>query len=193
MKPLWWLDGDGVLFNFITPAVHMINAELGTSHQHDDVKEWDIMGGLSVPPDVARKVYKRMTHKHYCRSLPVYDGAQEAVAELRNYAEVRFATSPFPDDDAEYWMYERTRALCEHFGAKRSDVVHIDEKWHLDGDALLDDKPEHVKSWHAKRPHKTAMLWARNTNKDSDWMHRVSSWGGVLRVARKLWQTGGRP
>jgi 5'(3')-deoxyribonucleotidase len=47
----------------------------------------------------------------------------------------------------ETWEYDRRKWLERNFDIKPSDFISATDKFHVAGDVLVDDKPEHVNKW----------------------------------------------
>lgn len=176
-KPRLLLDCDGVLSNFMGSALQVV-ASLG-SFEVPDHHLLSIEDAL--PADVAAEYLRRVTARGFCSSLLPYPGAQDALRELRELAEVVIVTASF--GQCPTWAWERTAWLGDHFGIEPGDVVHAGRKHRVGGDVFVDDHPKHVSAWMDAHPFGIAMLWDRAYNRDAQ-MARASSWATVLTVVR---------
>lgn len=139
----------------------------------------------SIPHELEhrKEVYDRMKGAGGCLAIPVYDGAQDAVRELRSLVDVTIVTSPFPGSPT--WMSERERWLAEHFGIDRDNIFHGEKKWLVHGDILLDDKESHVdtweKYWQKQGQNPLGLLWHTNRNvAPAAHVKVVKSWANVI-------------
>jgi 5'(3')-deoxyribonucleotidase len=177
VKPTLLIDCDGVLSDFITPALAVV-ASLG-DYEVPDTELLKIEHVL--PEDVGAEYMRRVTTRGFCSSLLPYPGAQDAVRELRELAEVVIVTASF--GQCPTWAWERTTWLADHFGIEPGDVVHAGRKHRVVGDVFVDDHPKHVAAWAQAHPRGTPLLWDRAYNRDSA-LPRTSSWSTVLTVVR---------
>ncbi len=133
-KPVVVLDVDGVLADFLKPTL--------------DVP--------AVKP-FKKELYALWARKGLAASLPMLPGTQEAVALLRQYADIRFATSPMGANKT--WIAERNRWLGKNYGARVVDVTHTGKKSDVVGDFFVDDKPDNVLEYMKNVP--TARVYLR--------------------------------
>ena len=173
-KPRVLLDCDGVLADFARPVIAHINELMGTSHTLEDLDQWDIMGALNVPPDVADEAYGRVKAENGCYTLPVYDGAKDGVRLLEQVADVYIVTSPM---QSPHWADERRRWLTTHFGIGYKRQVQASAKELVAGDFLIDDKSETLWLWAAAFPNGVPVLWHHESNRFDMWPHkRTRDW-----------------
>lgn len=181
-KPRVLLDVDGVLADFLTPSLKVIESVTGEPVPPEYLTEWDFM--RHYDKETSKKFYDIFKSEGWCFNLEVYPGAVEAVKELRGYADVYFVTSPM---HGRHWAFERTEWLDKHFGARRDHVVHTNAKYLCVGDVLVDDKPSHIIEWELSHPKGTGLLWNQPYNKyDVPRMLRAHDWFTVLNVAHML-------
>lgn len=171
-KPTVLLDVDGILADFITPALALVKRLTGATYEHDDISTWEIFDSMPEAESVKDMIYKQfMTQRGYCRSIPVYPCAKEGVRELQKVADVVVVTSPFWGSPT--WMHERQEWLQEHFGIDKDDVIHARRKHRIMGDVFVDDKASHVVDWAIAHPDKRAILWPMLYNEsDRDYVNR---------------------
>lgn len=189
MKPRVLLDVDGVICDFLTPALETINRLLGTDHKLTDMKSWHLFDSFVASKAVERAAYDEWKSIGWCRNLPVYPGAVEGVTSLREIADVYICTSPM---NGETWTNERERWLAHHFGFDRKHVIHTECKWICAADVLIDDKTETLNKWQECHPHGVALRWAQVTNKTVPYDGiTVDNWATALRVIsfkEKTWK-----
>jgi 5'(3')-deoxyribonucleotidase len=160
------LDVDGILGNFVDPALDEVAALTGLRHQHDDVTKWDIMECLGIPDDVADAAYARMKREGFCASIPVYPGAQDGVELLRSVCNIYIVTSPL---GGPYWSHEREAWLWEHFRIPGKTVISTAAKYKCVGDVFVDDKNSNLQKWQAAHPQGCAVRWNVRSNSDEPW------------------------
>lgn len=142
------LDCDGVLADFHSSCLAVINDLLGTSHSLADIVEWNIFDSLRISRDDRARIYDVMHRDEWCGDIAVYPGAREGVALLRRYFDVYVVTSPMKGPT---WCSEREKWLGRNFGLPRSRVVHTSSKEICVGVALIDDKDDNLGVWHSTR------------------------------------------
>jgi 5'(3')-deoxyribonucleotidase len=143
-RPTVLLDVDGVLADFTLAACELVFQVTGRRYGPEAVTTWEVFDSLPEP-QAKEDVYRILKGRGGCSSIPVYAGAQEGVAKLREIADITIVTSPF--SGSETWVHERNAWLETHFGIDAHDVIHAKKKGRIHGDVFLDDKPEHVEDW----------------------------------------------
>ena len=174
------LDVDGVLADFLTPAIKVVQDITGAPPSADAMKDWNIFRGYDKKTE--NKFYDVFKSEGWCMSLELYPGARAGVQLLRdNDLDVYFVTSPM---HGRNWYYERAAWLMKHFDAKHDHVIHTNAKHVCVGRVLVDDKPAHVENWQASHPLSTGILWDRPYNQEvTRWITRANSWDFVLECA----------
>jgi len=174
-RPRVLLDVDGVLADFLTPCIQIINEMTGWDKKKADIKSWHVFKSLGVPEDVETRVYAEMQRPGWCLSLDPLPGAVEGVARLRQTSEVYFVTSPMKSPN---WTHERTLWLIEHFGADWKSVIHCSAKHVCAGDVFVDDRVEHLVRWKKSHPHGVAIKYEAEHNIVDDWEDGITvrSW-----------------
>ncbi len=131
------LDVDGVLADFHTPCLALINEYGGTNHKLEDFDDWNIFDALKTPPEVKSRVYKTMKRTGWCSNIGIYPGAKEGVELLLQHTNLYIVTSPM---DGPTWTSERDSWLKRHFDIDSEHVIHTSAKYVCAGDMLIDDK-----------------------------------------------------
>ena len=113
------VDVDGVLADFHKHTLDFLDHRFGIQHDVANFPTWDLFA------TVDRK-YQAETEAHWaspgwCATIPVYPGAVEGVAMLREVAEVYFVTAQMTH--SPHWMWERVQWLKQNFGADDRHVV----------------------------------------------------------------------
>src|SRR5579885_1757461 len=130
------LDCDGVLADFVTPCLALLKDATGVTYTPEQVTDWDIMKALSIPKETADAVYGAMKVPGFCAGLPIYPGAQAAVARLSEVADIYVVTSPL---GGPYWESERRFWRHKYFGIPGKHVMSGSAKHICAGDVLLDN------------------------------------------------------
>lgn len=169
------LDVDGVCADFSRGLIEAVGSHL----LPEDVTRWDIISLFT--PEQRELAYDYLSDPSFWRNLPVMEDAQEGVKFMEVTHNVVWVTSPWAS--CEGWESARRDWLNEHFGMdEKGQPYHpTSEKERIDGDLLIDDKPDNVVSWAEAHPDKTAWLFEAPYNKNFEWPHRIS-WRGILNV-----------
>lgn len=180
------IDCDGVLADFVTPALQVVARHTGVLYSINDFDDWDF---IKVIRDrhgskVVDRCYDDFHAEGFVFNLPVYPGAQEGMAKVRAVADTYIVTSPM---HSRHWYYERTEWLQKHFGFKPKEVLHVSKKELTQGSTLLDDKPGNLEAWGQANPRSETILWDQPYNRKSvGWALRSSSWDYVADLLRNL-------
>ena len=166
MKPRVLLDVDGVLADFHTPCIELINQFGGTNHKVEDFDDWDIFNALKTPEDVKARVYEEMNKPGWCTNIKFYPGCQEGVAKLREIANVYVVTSPMK---GETWTRERDRWLARHFNFTTKQIIHASAKYVCAGDFLIDDKIDNLVKWKKHNPNGHPIRWVMAHLASHEW------------------------
>jgi 5'(3')-deoxyribonucleotidase len=178
------LDCDGVLSDFTSGALRVIDEVTGRKYTAADIKEFNFAKALGLSKQETSAVMKMISSRRgFAASLPPYPLARQGVRRLRELGEVYCVTSPW--DTNPWWREERTVWLALHFGI---DVVHhaVDKSVYA-ADIFVDDRSDHVCAWLAARPGRTAVLW-RTLHNTSEAIpcgaHSTGSWEELYQIAR---------
>jgi 5'(3')-deoxyribonucleotidase len=184
-RPTVLVDVDGPLAAFDQAALDTIFAITGRRYALDDIRTWEVFESVEQDnPEVKKQVYDRMKGRGGCLGIPVADGAKEGLAKLQELCEVVIVTSPFWG--SETWVYEREKWLVENLGIKAHDIIHARKKFHVAGDVLVDDKPDHIQKWSARFPRGRGILWGTYGNRGVVGLSRVTSWDEVLQLSLQV-------
>src|SRR5690242_18826790 len=96
IRPRVLLDVDGVLCDFLNPALAVMNQLLGTNVKLEDMKSWHLFDAwdFEVPKKIQDACYDEWKKPGWCRKLPVYPDARAGVTKLQLIADVYIVTSP---------------------------------------------------------------------------------------------------
>lgn len=176
-RPRFLCDVDGVLADFVTPALKVVERVTGRPAPADAHEDWDLF--RSYPEEVQEVFFREFKRKGWCLSLPVYCEALDGIRHILEIADVYFVTSPM---NGPYWTHEREQWLAGHFGVNRNRIVHTNAKYLCVGDVFLDDKPEHVIEWSAHHPEACAVLWDQPYNRKHMQLRRADCWDRVVEL-----------
>lgn len=183
-KPVILLDCDGVLADFSALALRIIEEETGLKYLPEDIPRWDIFESLGLP-QIWEAFGERAQNIGLCASIKPYAEAIKEVQKLTNKYEVLIVTAPV---DALPWMYERAHWLEEHFGIPRKKVIFAHAKQYVQGDVLVDDKPDNVIVWSEANPNGIAVLWEHPYNRDVELpkgIIRTSDWNELHSILKE--------
>lgn len=176
-RPCVLLDIDGVAASFIDGALPFASTLTGRPHHHDDIDQMMMEKALGLTDDQTEAFYRHVSAEGWCRSIPVYPGAQEGIARLREFADVHPVTFQFP---SYYWVREREAWLKEHFDIDPNDVIHTNAKHRISGDVFVEDKTANLVKWKKyQRGH--GVLFRRRYNQNDSWDGGVvSDWPSLV-------------
>ena len=181
-RPRVFLDVDGVLADFLTASIPILNDLTGKTWVEGDFKTWDIFE--TVPKLFEQIFFDAVNKVGWCRSLPAYEAALIGVPPLVESTDLFIVTSPM--NHVPTWTYEREGWLHEHFGIHHKRVVHTSAKFLCIGDVLVDDRPSNIEAWEAEHPGGLGLLWDQPYNRTSTAGVRVSTWKQVQFVASMM-------
>lgn len=176
-RPRFLCDVDDVLASYVqgfTAAVIATGVRsILMDHPYDD---WDLSKSLKLTDEEETKVYSLINSPGFASMLMPCAGAVDGLKAVMKVADVLFVTSPLKSSPT--WAYDRRRWLEKYFGEEQGrKIISTSEKYAVDGDFLLDDKPEHCIEWQAEHPAGTALLWATGRNLAGKLIHStVNSW-----------------
>jgi 5'(3')-deoxyribonucleotidase len=144
-----FLDMDGVLVDFVLPAMRMHGADLTSEYHYPDGFNWDVVGatnyirgrdhiGYYYPQTVSYEDFWKALGFQWWSSLKPYPWAGLFIQELEKYGSVRLATSAATSECAagKYtWVKKNLPQYLDklHIGCCKSDFAQ-------DGALLIDDR-----------------------------------------------------
>ena len=178
------IDCDGVLADFVSGVLVIVEEVTGKRHRPEDIAVFDFTKALGLTTAEAVAVKKAIGAKRgFAMSLPPYPEARQGVRRLRELGDVFCITHPWESNP--WWKAERDSWLALHFGI---DIVHHnDDKVGYEADVFVDDKASHVAAWLAAWPGRTAVLWRTPHNTSEPvppGAHATSSWDDLYLLAR---------
>lgn len=182
MLPRVLLDVDGVLADFLTPAIQILNTHSGHLYTPDHLQDWDV---FSLYPRACEKpFYAACSEPGFCRGLSVIEGSAWFVEELFRLSDVFVVTSPM--NLSPTWAWEREQWLMEHFGIPSHKVIHTSAKHVCLGDVLIDDRPANVDRWQRAHPTGVGLLWDAPYNRQVTHLQRVRGAQEALAVVQQF-------
>lgn len=181
-KPKVLLDVDGVLADFLTPALGILGRLTGRSWRAEEITSWDlfeIVGKRWEEP-----FFETCAVPGFAAALEVCGGAKEAVAVLREISDLYVVTSPMHLSPT--WTYEREEWIRSHFGIGGNRIVHTAAKYLCVGDVFVDDRPYNVQKWRYEHPSGLGILWDAPYNRLERGLPRTSDWSDVIQAVRNL-------
>jgi 5'(3')-deoxyribonucleotidase len=179
-------DVDGIVADFVTEALAIINSTCSTDLSVGDVTSWELLD-LVKDPASKLQVKSLFNQKGLCASLKPYHGAIEALVQINSLADLYFVTAPLKTNP--YWMFERHKWLVDRCGVQSSQVNFVKDKFIVGGDIFLDDSVANVNTWIDKHPGKLALLWTRPWNASCETHEevvRVDTWEQILGMVSSL-------
>lgn len=181
VRPRVLVDVDGVLADFVSGYLGIVEAVTGRDFKPENVTQFDIGASLGLTPEESALCGRALSKAPgFCEALEVYPGAQDGIAALQKIADVYIVTSPW--NSCPTWTYERERWLKRHFDIPSSRVIHTSAKHVCRGDFLVDDKVSAVRSWHQEHPRGVGVVWDTPHNQLESFPARTRNWS-VLRIA----------
>lgn len=179
------LDCDGVLGDFTTAALRVVEEVTGKRFELTDVTEWNFTKAIGLSAPEAIEVKKAIgARRGFAAAIGPYPSARQGVRRLRELGEVFCVTSPW--DSNVWWRAERDSWLALHFGI---DVVHhAGDKTGYEADVFVDDKSSHVRDWLTAWPGRAAVFWRtpHNMSEFVPWgAHSTGSWDALYEIARE--------
>jgi len=151
------IDVDGVTADMVRDLFE----RMGGTLKVEDFPTWDIFKQLS--DEDREEAYSILSKSDFWANLPVVDGSQKGVRHLKNFGhEVVWVTSPW--SGCPGWGDARTAWIKKHFG--EGDEIHLRrDKENVDGDCLIDDKPDNVDTYKRVHPDATVLIFDTPHNK----------------------------
>ena len=171
------VDCDGVLSNFVRAFQKGANEITGLNRTEEENIDWDFL--TLYPKDRHQEILEPIGKIGWCAGLEPYPGARRGVDELRKIGKVYCVTAPW---HSSTWCWERTEWLISHMGFDKNDVLHIHDKWLVQGLTLIDDKPETLVKW-CEATGNIGILWDQPYNrlfKTGTNIWRAASWENVI-------------
>lgn len=145
------LDVDDVTAQFRKRFFEIANEEMGTNYTIDDLSmDWDCDHLLFTSEESRSRVWNVVFSRGFAETLELTPGVGDVIESLASRHEVVFLTHQC--EKSETWVVDRTRWIEKHFGVVlASRTVFTSQKYLVDGDIFVDDRPHHLTSWQERR------------------------------------------
>ena len=171
------IDVDEVLADFQTPVLKVMSQLFGSDVRKEHFKTWDIFENLTK--EQVQSVFSHINVTGFCSALEPTPGSQDAIEKLKGLGDVYIVTSPVLSSPT--WVHERSEWLWRYFSIPSKHVIHTSAKYLVRGNALLDDRPDHIRNWKTENPEGLGMMWhIPNTAELPHDDIRVKSWQEVI-------------
>lgn len=175
------IDVDGVLCDFVSGYCELVHQITGRAYTLADVTDFGFKS-LGLTDYQRNRIVARLCEPGWVLTLGELPGAIDGVRAIEAAGNsVVFVTSPWRGHST--WAYERDHWLSQRFPNCR--IISTNQKHCIDGDVLIDDKPEHIEQWSAAHPDGVGLLWDAPYNRASFFGRRVSDWSFILEFVRE--------
>lgn len=179
------IDIDGTMTNFIDHFIkYLERADCYFDRvAYQETGTWELeehIRGTFRPSNVLSQICES---QEFWRDMPILWGVRSCVRKLNKEHEVIIATTPWKDEDKfklpkQIWVREYFPYLTG------SQLVFSNEKWTLDADMIIEDKPETL-----QKCSQAGMLTLKKLqpyNRDVKTDDTFNSWFTVLEKVNKL-------
>jgi len=172
------VDCDGVVADFVTAALKLIEEKTGDVYLHSDVKShWNIFKALQRQ-DIEHILPEAISKENFCYNIPPMPGAQEGIKSLQEHGDVYMLTKPFNERN---WIYERTCWIQDNLGLSHRNIIFTGAKQLVRGTTLIDDSHENLSKWQSLNAIGVPLLWDAPYNEDKKEFTRVYNWPQTLK------------
>lgn len=183
MRSVILLDSDGVMSDFVSAVLKLVNQELETSHTYEELTDWHLYKALGVE-HVGPKIDNIIrSTPGFCYSLKPLTGAVAGVAKLRDRYQVYCVTAPFPG--SRYWIQERIEWLVSVMGFEEKEILPIHAKELVHGAVLVDDKLSNLTTWQAARGG-AAIMFDQPWNRKQYSSERAYGWTDLVPMINRI-------
>jgi len=184
-KPIILIDVDGVLADFLTPTLKMINNIIDVPITEKDVTQWDIFKSIkSNKYDIKGLCFKEYSKNGFAMTLEPYEECLAPIKYINEIAEVYFVTVPVVS--SKTWCHDRVAWLKKHFNIDDEQVIFTHNKSLVNGNMLIDDKIEHITAWSKLHEHSPAILWKQPYNQDEAYNLILNDWDYVVKKVKLM-------
>lgn len=180
MKPVIFVDLDGIAANFTKKCVELYNKEFGTTVSFLDA--WSTTHNGEI---VANGLDHYLDSDHLFRDLDPIEGFPESLSHLQELGDVYIASAPSRNPDSATdkikWVLERFPSI------HRKNIILLKAKHLLRGDVFLEDWPSNIKKIRATNPNSFIGTIAYPYNKKVSKLLNVSAEG--VADTKSAWTT----
>jgi 5'(3')-deoxyribonucleotidase len=178
------IDIDGTINTFPTQFIVEV-MDLGYDF---DVKsyyktgDWDIAKYI-VGTDNQKKVMNQIcTTMEFWEKIPPIPEAQTVLKKINAEHEVLIVTTPWAED--EKFKVVKRKWMNKHFRfIKDSQIIFSNEKWLLDADIIIDDKPDTIEKCNKKM---ITIVPEHSYNKNIECDYRFTNWNEVPKYLKRF-------
>jgi 5'(3')-deoxyribonucleotidase len=155
------LDCDGILADFQSMYLNLINSYTGKNYVLEDITDFSIEDSLGVH-EYHDRILEDFEKNHLCYNINPISHSQEAIRFLKRRIEIIIVTSPFKTNG---WVNERYDWLKLFYDISSSNVVFCKDKTYIHGDYFADDSLDNCIRWSNTHKDNICMLWDRPWNR----------------------------
>lgn len=185
-KPIIGIDCDGVLADFTSKTLDILNNFKNTSYKYEDIKQWDFLRQF-LDSEEEVKNFKNSLNDHSLFSiLEPYPGTQKYIEELKKYGKIYIITSPMKEYDN--WILHRDNWLLDNYDIKKDKIIHTRAKYRVHVDLFIDDKPSNVNKWKKQWPDGIGILFKHQGNKNCKgiWDYHTNNWQDIINIVKNI-------
>lgn len=176
------LDCDGILADFHSTYLGLINSYTGKSYVLDDIKDFSIEDSLDVR-EYSDRIKNDFDVHDLCEYLEPILGSEEAVEYLNSKINVVIVTAPF---SSYKWVNQRYNWLRWNYNIDASNIIFTKNKTHINGDYFIDDSLDNCVKWAVTHTQNICMLWDRPWNRKNrvrlpDNLKIIDNWDDVYK------------
>jgi 5'(3')-deoxyribonucleotidase len=186
MKPFILCDVDGILVDFIDSYLVLHEELNGIKKTEADVTSFYFHECVATREQDAAIWRHIQRSPGFVYNLPVYDGAMDFLAELRQLGRVVACTSPANP----LWTAERAQWLLDKAGFAKKDIVVASDKALVVGNFLIDDAVHNLDAWYESmcvnsQTYPKPILFDRPWNRSNTNLRRAKNYAQVLEIAKE--------
>jgi len=178
------LDCDGVLADFQSEALNIVNELLDSNYKIDDITDYYIQRLLPCD-NLKNRFYEILNSSNIVLNLKPFEEAIEGFNKLKEIANIHILTAPlltYPN-----WIKHRNLWLQKYFKIDPKLVIHTHAKYMIYSDFFVDDKPENIIEWKDKNSYGNAILWKQkyNENEKIDDVYHFNDWNKLIELVKE--------
>ena len=172
------MDVDGVAAD---TANHVFDSLGISEEERKKFKRWDFISDMSEGDE--KRGRELLKDPYFWETIPVKRDAKRVIREIEQRGHrIRWLTSPYPS--CAEWAPVRRRWINRNFGGRWPITIERNKE-KIDGDALVDDKPDNIRKWYDAHPLGHAILFDTPFNQDFKWGTRAN-WSNMIRTLQRL-------
>jgi len=172
------MDVDGVVAD---TANHLFDLLGISQEERKKFRKWAFLSELSEEDEKRGRAL--LKDPHFWETIPLMEGAKRGIREIKHLGHrITWLTAPYTS--CPEWGAVRRRWVNRNFGGGEPVIIEK-EKEKIDGDALIDDKPDNIRKWYKARPLGHAVLFDTQFNRDFEWRTRAN-WSNMIKTLKWL-------